>query len=91
MESRSRTWEKEGSNALGRIEQNFSFFFNLFFFLWQLAVNDLVMCDSPSRTSGRFTWKVAIAFDGQLLSSKNSAKISILVMVQVRRHKMPFC
>lgn len=46
------------------------------------------MCDS--RSSGIFTWKIAVAFDSQLLSSKNSAKISILVIVQVCGHKMPF-
>lgn len=101
VESRSRTWEKEGNNALGRIEQNLFFFFlSLFFSLFQFGnclakwlceplMRHLVMCASPSCSSGTFTPKIAIVFEGQLLSNKNCAKISVLVMIQVFGHKIP--
>lgn len=39
------------------------------------------MCGSPSCSSAIFTWN--IAFESQLLNSKNCAKMSVLVMIQV--------
>lgn len=56
----------------GRAEQSFFFFF--LFSVLKLAVNHLVMGDSPSHNSV-FTWKTAIAFDSLLLSRMNNAKL----------------